>query len=339
MPRPTLCRLCAAILLLGVLAPAPGRAEEAAPEATTVALPTFSLAFTMAYLAEDLGFYAKHGLAVKTIELQGLAAINAVIAGSADFAQPSGASLTRAAAKGQRLLAIVEVSDRTIVEIALRKEIAEAGGFDPKAPLAQRGLLLKGRTIAVESINSIVHGYVRLIARHAGFDPEEVHIAVMHPGSMLAAFEAKQIDGIAMSPPWPQTPVIEGTAVTVASGPEGDPPEFVPLSNTVLVTRPETCEKRPTLCEKMGRAYVEVAALVQAEPQTALTALKKRFPTLDDKVLATAFEVVRKITPSPPIVTKQALENAETFNVAAGLLKPEEKLTSYDGLYTDRYVK
>src|SRR5262249_35037986 len=34
-----------------------------------------------------------------------------------------------------------------------------------------------------------------------------------------------------------------------------------------------------------------------------------------------------------------ALENGELYSIEAGLLKPEDKLKSYDGLYTDEYVK
>ena len=35
----------------------------------------------------------------------------------------------------------------------------------------------------------------------------------------------------------------------------------------------------------------------------------------------------------------EALENGEIYSIEAGLLKPEDKLKSYDGLYTDEYVK
>jgi len=67
--------------------------------------------------------------------------------------------------------------------------------------------------------------------------------------------------------------------------------------------------------------------------------LKKRFTTLDDKVLAAAFETIRKISPSPPTISAKGLENAELFNIDAGLMKREDKLASYDGLYTDAFVK
>ena len=55
--------------------------------------------------------------------------------------------------------------------------------------------------------------------------------------------------------------------------------------------------------------------------------------------LAAGLAEIRKGTPRPPAVTKADLENSELYNIGAGLLKPEEKLKSYDGLYTDEYVK
>ena len=74
-------------------------------------------------------------------------------------------------------------------------------------------------------------------------------------------------------------------------------------------------------------------------PADALAHLKKRFAQLDERQLAAAFEDIRKITPRALAVGKAGLENAERFNVEAGLLKPEEKLKSYDDLFTDQYVK
>jgi ABC-type nitrate/sulfonate/bicarbonate transport system substrate-binding protein len=323
-------------LLASLWFAAPARAE-ATLQDVTIALPAFSLSFSSEYLAEDMGFYAKRGLHAKIIEIAGVGAINAVISGSADFALPSAISLTRAAARGQRLLAIAETSDRVIVQVALRKDLAK--GFDPAAPLAKRAALLRGRTIAVDAVNSLIHAYVLLLAQRAGIAPDDIHIAVMQPANMLAAFDAKQIDGFAMSPPWPLKPVLEGKAVLLASGPDGDPADLVPFANNLVVTRPQTCAERKKLCDGVGHAFAEAASFLTDHPDDALALLKKRFPRLDDKLLAAAFAVIRKITPVPPVVDEKGLENSEIFNVDAGLLKPEEKLKSYDGLATDQYVR
>jgi len=314
-------------------------AQETKLEAVTLAVPTVSLTFTTDYVAEDLGLFARHGIAVKTIEISGVGTLNAVISGSTDFGQTSAVSLTRAAARGQRMIAFIETIDRPVVQIVLRRELAAAAGFDAAAPLARRALVLRGHTIAVEGINSIVHAYLRLVARRADYDPEEIRIAVMQPDNMIAAFAAGQIDGFAMSPPWPQKPVLEGSAVMIASGPDGDPADMWPFASSIVVTRPETCKTRRSTCEAMGQAFAEAVAFMHAHPAETLALMKKRFAMLDENLLAAALAAIVKISPSPPAPTKAGMENAELFNIDAGLLRPAEKLKAYDDLYTDAFVR
>ena len=88
----------------------------------------------------------------------------------------------------------------------------------------------------------------------------------------------------------------------------------------------------------MGQSIKDATAFIKNKPDEAYTLLKKRFPTLDDKLLKASFEELLKVTPSPPVVNKASLENSETFNVDAGLLKADEKLKSYDGIFTSEYV-
>jgi ABC-type nitrate/sulfonate/bicarbonate transport system substrate-binding protein len=319
--------------LLAAAAPAPAEALEQA----TLALPAFSFSFGLEYLAEDLHLYEKHGVKIATRDIAGMGSINAVISGSIEFAVASGPSLTRAAARGQRLLGIVETAGRSNSEVALRKDLAP--GFDPAAPLAERARFLKGRTIAIGGINTIQHAYLRMLAARGGFDPESIRVAPMATGSMLAAFAAHRVDGIGETAPWPLEPVLSGEAVMVASGPDGDPPDLVPFANSVVVAKPETCDKRPALCRGLGQAFAEAAQLVLDHPAEALAALKGRFPTLDDKLLAASFDVMRKFTPHPPAIGAKDLENADQLNIEAGLMRPDEKLPSYEGLFTDEYVR
>jgi NitT/TauT family transport system substrate-binding protein len=332
-----LVRFAVASATLLVLA-APARAQPAgAPEDVVMAVPAVALTFSAGYLAEDLGLFDKHGVRVKSVVIAGIGSTNAVISGSADFAQISAATLTRAAARGQRLLAIASTLNRVTAQLVLRKEFAAS--FDPKAPLAQRAQLMRGRTIAVDSVNSILHAYALLVARRGNVDPNSIRIATMAPTSVLAAYAARQIDGYAMSMPWPLPPVLEGSAVLLASGPDGDPADMVPFGHNVVVAKPETCERRKTACAKLGRAFADAVSYMHEHPAESLALLKKRFATFDDKLLSAAFAEVLKGTPRPPAVSRAELENAETYNVDAGLLKPEEKLKSYDGLFTDAYVR
>lgn len=308
-------------------------------EEVILADPAFSMTFSAGYIATDLGLWQKHGLQVKTVAISGIGSINSVISGSSQFANASASSFGRAAARGQKLLAIAVTINRPFAQLILRKDIAEASGFDPKAPLQKRAALIKGRTIAVNSINSMIHAYVRLLAARSGVNPDDVRIAPMAPNSMLAAFQSKQIDGFAMSLPWPLKPVQDGEAVLIASGPDGEPSDMIPFGHNLLVTRQDTCAQKPSLCMAMGQSIKEATAYIKDKPEEAYAVLKKRFPTLDEKVLKAGFEDLRKAMPSPPVVTKASIENSETFNVDAGLLKAGEKLKSYDGLFTDEFVK
>jgi hypothetical protein len=43
--------------------------------------------------------------------------------------------------------------------------------------------------------------------------------------------------------------------------------------------------------------------------------------------------------PSTPVPTVDAIEHADTYNIDAGLMKPEERLKSYAALISDRYAK
>ena len=308
-------------------------------EEVILANPAFSLTFGASYIADDLGLWQKHGIRVKTVAITGIGAINSVISGSSHFAQASASSFGRATARGQKLIAIATTIERPFAQLILRNDIAKAANFDPKAPLEKRAALLKGRTVAVNSINSMIHAYVRLLAARAGMNPDDVRVAPMAPNSMLAAFQSKQIDGFAMSLPWPLKPVQDGEATLIASGPDGDPSDMVPFGHNLIVTRQDTCVQKRPLCVAVGRAIADATAFIKTQPAEALALLKKRFPTLDDKLLAAGFEELRKVTPSPPIPTRAAIENSETFNVDAGLLKPDEKLKSYDGIFTDEFVK
>jgi NitT/TauT family transport system substrate-binding protein len=329
--------LAAALLATGHRASA--QAASAAPQPVTMAMPSEGLAYSLAYIADAKGLWAKHGIEMHEISIGGIGATNAVIAGSADVAHASGATLARAAARGQRLLAIVAVLDRASVEIALRKPVAEAAHFDPKASLAERAQVLRGRTISIDAINSIDQAYLQIIAKRGDIDPDSIRLAVLKADNALAALASDQIDGMAMSPPWPQSAMLDRGAVLVASGLDGDPPDYLPLATTLVLTKPETCVTRRAICEGVGQAMKEAAQILRGDPDAAVAILAKRLPTVDPKLIAAVLAKLRKATPDPLAVTQKGLENAERLNIEAGLMKPEEKLGSYDGLFTDEFVK
>ena len=239
--------LAAALPLAGT--PSPAHAQKADLMQSTMAIPVTSLGFMMEFVAQDMHFYEKHGVAMKTTQINGLGSINALIAGSVDFAQPSGVSLTRAASKGQNLLAIVQLHQPHRRAGCAAQGNRRSRRLQSQSPARQTRGALERPYHRRRSINSIIDAYLGLLA-NGGFTHDDMHVAAMEPPEMISAFAAKRIDGFAMSLPWTLQPVIEGAAVMLASGPDGDTVGLDPFTNTVIATKPATCEKKPKLCQK-----------------------------------------------------------------------------------------
>ncbi len=304
-----------------------------------MALPAPTLTFSSAFLAEDAGFYKKEGLKVSHRILVGVASPNAVIAGSADFTIGTGPVFLRAAAAGQRMLAIANLIDKPMVELVLRKDVAEAAGITDKMPLAERAKALKGKTIAIQGVGSIVHAWERLVVHRGGLDVEkDVRIAPMDPPAMLAALAAKQVDGFATSLPYTTDPVLKGDAVMLASG-SSDAPDLLPFAYGLIYTRPDMCAKARDKCERVVRALAAANRFIVEKPDEALALLKKRFDKMDQQVLAAAWKTVAAAHAKDLHVTVPALEHSQQVSIEAGLLAGKDQLKSFDGLYTDEFVR
>jgi NitT/TauT family transport system substrate-binding protein len=325
-----------AALAAATAAASPARA---ASEQTSLAIPAYVVLFLAEYIAEDQHLWEQQELDVKVQFIAGVGAMNAVIAGSTDFSMSSGGSLTRAASHGQNLLAIANMGNQNGQYIVLRKDIADTVHFDPKAPLAERAKLLKGRTIGIDAVQSVVHSIVRVVAKAGGIDPESVIVAPMQPADTLSAFSRHAIDGFSAGPPWPQQVVTDGSAVIISDGAKGEPKEFSPIGSVMVVTRPQFCVEHRSICVKMGHAMKLAADFIHDHPQESLAILQKRYDKVDSAVLKASYEAVREMTPQPPVPEAAQMANAEGMNIAAGFMKPEDKLKSYDALFSAEFAR
>jgi NitT/TauT family transport system substrate-binding protein len=311
----------------------------AAGDHALLALPADVMQFLGIYAASDEGFWAREGLDVKTMYIAGVGSFNAVVAGSAEFSVSSAVALTRAAAHGQRMLAIANMIDKPVWSIVIDKDVAAKAALGPTAPLALRARLMKGQRMGIDAVNSVVHAYLRVIARAGGLDPDSVTVAPLAPPDTLAALGRHALDGFVGGPPWPQLAETRYGAVPIASPLTGDPPWIAPNGSGVIVTRPQFCAEHRQVCVEMGRGLVAGAKFIHDEPKEALALLKKHFPTTPDPVLASAFAAIEAGTPVPPVMAQQVLANSERLNVEAGFLAPGDRLKSYDGLSTDEFVR
>ena len=326
-----------AVALLGFAAFAvPARA---ANEQTTLAIPGVNVLFLVQYVAADLHLWEKQGLDVKVLNIVGIGSMNAVIAGSADFSMSSGASIARAAARGQKLVALATAITQSGQSIVVRKDVADAAHFDPKAPLSVRGAILKGRTWAHGGTGAIPDIVLKVVGKDAGVQPDQMVATPMQPPEFMAAFANHQIDGFSNSPPFVEQVLLAGTGVLVSDARIGEPTEFSPVSAALLLTRNDFCAKSASVCAKMVHGVVDALKVIHDSREQALGVMKVHFGTYDDKTLAAAYDTVKAMTTVPPVTTPKMIENGDSMNVAAGFLKPEEKLPRYDDLIDNSFAE
>jgi hypothetical protein len=79
--------------------------------------------------------------------------------------------------------------------------------------------------------------------------------------------------------------------------------------------------------------------MIQERPDDVFEILKRRFPRMDAQLLAAAWNVARKAHAKDIRVTPVQLENSQKVSLAAKLLDPKDALKTYDGLYSDEFVR
>jgi ABC-type nitrate/sulfonate/bicarbonate transport system substrate-binding protein len=328
----------ATVALCVGLTPAAARAQQEVE--LIFAIPAQTLTFSAHYVAHDGGFFKKEGLKVTDRNLVGVASPNAVLAGSADLTMGTGPVFLRAASKGQKFKAIVNLVDKPLVELVLRKDIADAAGITDKTPAIERAKALKGKTIAVQGIGSIVHAWQRYVVAKAGLDIEtDVRIQNMDPPAMVPALESKQIDGYTTSMPFTGISVMKGNAVMVASS-TFDAPELVPFAYAMVYGKPEFCVEKRDVCARVARAYRGAAKMIQEQPNEVFEKiLKPRFSKQDPELLRESWKIAQQAHAKDIRVNVAMLENSQKVSLVAKLLDPKDALTKFDDLFTDEFVK
>src|SRR5262249_1654076 len=186
----------------------------------------------------------------------------------------------------------------------------------------------------------IVHAWMRYVANMGNLDIEnDVRVASMDPPAMFPALENKAIDGYTTSMPFTTQAIVKGSAIMLASS-TFDAPELLPFAYALVYSKPDFCTEKRDLGARVARAYVGAAKMIQEQPDVVLeTILKKRFAKMDPALLAAAWKVAQTAHAKDIRVSVPMLVNSQKVSLAAKLLDPKDALTSYEGLFTDEFLK
>jgi NitT/TauT family transport system substrate-binding protein len=194
---------CIALALVFLLAVPDGPARAAGPEKVTLANTSTGIQLVLPWIAQQKGFYARHGLDVTITQVNGDAgSIPALVSGSVQFAIMTATPALIANAKGGHIRIISPLSTYP-QQIVMRKELADKLGITAETPLAQKIAALRGRKVGILDVGGGLQYQLEALLSSNGINPSEVPVVGITPYSAeLAALKRGAIDVIGPAVPF-----------------------------------------------------------------------------------------------------------------------------------------
>ncbi|MBI3077315.1 MAG: ABC transporter substrate-binding protein, partial [Deltaproteobacteria bacterium] len=204
--RASLIALLSAMAFLTVtLSPAATAAQER--QRVRMTQPVATLTLLVIYLARGNQYFEGEGLAVDVISTGGGGPdVQALLAGNVDFTATAIPLVINSYLQGKPLLGVVNILNRSNMDVVIRKDLAEARGIRPEMSIEAKIQALKGLTVGVTRMGALTQQVGFYFIRKAGLEPQKDIRIVGMGGDMavLAGLENRKIDAFVMSPPLPE---------------------------------------------------------------------------------------------------------------------------------------
>lgn len=298
-----------------------------------------SLAYLQSYVAQHKGFFKEEGLAAELVDTGGGGPdVQLVLGGRAELTVNDGAQILPALMKDQKLVCVMSLLNRSIVNATMRKETADKLGITSATPFAEKIKKLKGLNIGITRPGALTWQQARFNLVAAGLNPDQdaTVIGIGGAPALAAALEFGKVDVIYISMPVGEKLVQEGKAITLIDNAKGEDPKLSNFLMEGLWVTPDLIASKPDLIASTVRAYAKASAFVaSSKPEEIAEVVKPALGGLGDVVLV---EGIRRVQPA---VSKTGrIEAAELENTQA-LLKMNGFLTrpvSMEEIFNGRFL-
>jgi NitT/TauT family transport system substrate-binding protein len=282
-----LMKLWKSIAVAAAVALAASAAHAQAPEKKDIKLGVGgapALYYLPLALTEKLGFFKEQGLNVEVSDFKGGSqSLTALVGGSADVVTGAYEHTLRMQAKGQDILAVIELGRYPGIALAVKKDRA-----DKIKTIAD----LKGAKIGVTAPGSSTNMIVWYLMAKAGLKPDDASfVGVGAASTAIAAIQRGEIDAISNVDPvisklqstnevvvLAETRTTEGTT-SVLGG---------PMSAAVLYLKRDFMEKNPNTVQALVNAFYKTLKWIEKASPEQITDNVPQEYWLGDKGLYTA---------------------------------------------------
>jgi ABC-type nitrate/sulfonate/bicarbonate transport system substrate-binding protein len=221
------------------------------------------------WLAKDAGFYAREGLDVEQIWIQGNPAVASLISGEIDLLYCIPHNVIGAMAGGADLQFIASIYNR------MQYRIVAAPGIDKVEQL-------KGKVVGVARIHDVSHFYMRLAFKKLGMNPDQ-DVRVISTGGQAdrtLALKNGRVSATILNPAFAMTLEKDGfkTVLDIESL------NFPVVGNMSAVRRAFLKDRRP-VAVRFVRALVASMKKIQDDPELSKKVLAKHLRLQDNAII------------------------------------------------------
>ncbi len=330
-----------AVVLAVVAAGLKSSATMADTDKIRVAIPVQALFFMPLFVAQDQGIFKAHNLDVEIISTNGDGPdIDALIAGSVQFAVSTPNRLLTAYQQGKPLLAVMNVLDRMGIACFMNKDVAEKVKLDEAKTLEDKFRKLKGLTIAATRPGAFTYLLAVDYLKRAKLVPQEDAklLGVGGGPAMIAAVENKKADMGCFGSPIIELAVQRGKSVWFINNTRGEDPTYKEFLFQLLYVKPEYAKQHGEIVRRMVASLVEANRWIASAPKDKLLPVAKaKFEAVADDTLWSALENVRPAYSQSGLITEKAVKAAVDFLKATDMLTGEVPWTAVsDNSYLPR---
>ncbi|MGB3719867.1 MAG: ABC transporter substrate-binding protein [Hyphomicrobiaceae bacterium] len=289
-------------------------------------------------VTEAKGFFKEEGLNVTIQDFQGGSkSLQALMGGSVDVVTGAYEHTIRMQAKGQDLVAVIELGRFPGIVLGVRKDLA-----DKVNSVAD----LKGLKIGVTAPGSSTHNIVNYALSKAGLSPRDVSIiGVGASSTAVAAMEKGEIDAISnIDPAISMVEKKVGLKVLVDTRSEKDTIDLfgAPSPAAVLYLKPEFAEKYPNTVQALVNAFYKGLQWMANASAEEVAAVVPESYYLGDREM-----YVQAVANSLPIYSRTGKITEEGMRGAAALLSFDESIDlnkidlkkTFDSRFIDKVSK
>jgi NitT/TauT family transport system substrate-binding protein len=260
-----------------------------AQETITIGIAGENFSFLPFRIAQEKGFYRKHGLNVQHVRIPGAnVAISALLSGNLDYGTHYQVTMLWGA-KGLGTRAIFSTASRQMFSLVVQPGIQSVND-------------LKGKMVGIPSIGSLGHKITVRVLRKLGIDPDKDvrMLAVGGDANRSQQLRAKQIDATMINPPLSIMMRKEGFNLLLQAG------DYVDVPLTGVGTTTKKIKENPEEVKKLLRALYEGLRFVRTNRKDTID-IFSRWLRMDASIASQTYDLAVKMLSTDGLMSDESI--------------------------------